>query len=104
MIGRTDDQVSLFVLLGYDWERTNMAGRCADWAAKYKGNPDIYGHTPQPARLFNNTVNIDTGCVFGGELTALRYPEREIVSVPAHWTYAQSTRPIAFANPAPPLD
>ena len=43
--------------------------------------------------MLNNTVNIDTGCVFGGKLTALRYPEREIVSVKAHRTYYEPARP-----------
>jgi protein phosphatase len=32
----------------------------------------------------NNTLCLDTGCVFGGRLSALRYPERETVSVAAH--------------------
>ncbi len=60
-----------------------------NWAADYRGKAlVVYGHTPVPEPLFlNNTVNIDTGCVFGGRLTALRYPEREIVSVKAHRTY-----------------
>ena len=44
----------------------------------------VYGHTPVPEpEWLNNTIYIDTGCVFGGTLTALRYPERELVSVPA---------------------
>ena len=44
----------------------------------------VYGHTPVPEpEWLNRTINIDTGCVFGGKLTALRYPERELVSVPA---------------------
>ena len=56
-----------------------------DWARNYRGDPFIvYGHTPvEDARFINNTVNIDTGCIFGGKLTALRYPEKEIVSVPS---------------------
>lgn len=56
-----------------------------DWAKKYTGKPFIvYGHTPVlQARFVNRTVNIDTGCVFGGKLTALRYPELETVSVPS---------------------
>jgi len=56
-----------------------------DWASNYEGDAFIvYGHTPvEDARFIHNTVNIDTGCVFGGKLTALRYPEKEIVSVPS---------------------
>ena len=63
----------------------------ADWAADYRGAAAVvYGHTPQPEAIWrNNTVNIDTGCVFGGALTAVRWPEREIVSVPARQTYAR---------------
>lgn len=66
-----------------------------DWAAEYRGRGlVVYGHTPvDPPRWLNNTVNIDTGCVFGGSLTALRYPENETVSVPALETYAESARP-----------
>jgi len=65
------------------------------WAADYRGKAlVVYGHTPvaEPVWL-NNTVNVDTGCVFGGRLTALRYPERETVSVPARRQYYQPTRP-----------
>jgi len=44
----------------------------------------VYGHTPVPEpEWLNRTINIDTGCVFGGKLTALRYPEKELISVPA---------------------
>jgi protein phosphatase len=56
-----------------------------NWAKDYRGKAlVVHGHTPvtEPVWL-NNTVNIDTGCVYGGHLTALRYPERETVSVPA---------------------
>ncbi|MES2391204.1 MAG: polynucleotide kinase-phosphatase [Acidobacteriota bacterium] len=65
------------------------------WAADYRGSAlVVYGHTPvaEPVWL-NNTVNIDTGAVFGGNLTALRYPERETISVPAHKVYYEPTRP-----------
>lgn len=61
-----------------------------DWAANYTGAAAVvYGHTPiaEPAWK-NNTINIDTGCVFGGRLTALRWPERAIISVPAKRVYA----------------
>jgi protein phosphatase len=65
----------------------------------------VYGHTPVPqAEWLNRTINIDTGCVFGGSLTALRYPERELVSIAARATYAQPARPlVAAAESAPSL-
>lgn len=54
-----------------------------DWPRQYLGQAAVvYGHTPcRQAMWRNNTINIDTGCVFGGHLTAVRWPEREIVSV-----------------------
>ena len=66
-----------------------------DWAATHNGEAlVVYGHTPVATpRWQNNTVNIDTGCVFGGALTALRYPELETVSVPAQKEYAHPARP-----------
>ncbi len=66
-----------------------------DWAAEYRGSAMVvYGHTPVPEpEWFNRTINIDTGCVFGGRLTALRYPEKELASVPALFTYAESRKP-----------
>jgi hypothetical protein len=55
------------------------------WARDYRGRAAVvYGHTPVlEAEWVNNTLCLDTGCVFGGRLSALRWPEREIVSVPA---------------------
>lgn len=65
-----------------------------NWAADYRGRAlVVFGHTPVPKpKWLNNTVNIDTGCVYGGHLTALRYPEREIVSVPARAVYSESRK------------
>jgi protein phosphatase len=55
----------------------------------------VYGHTPvASAEWHNNTVNIDTGCVFGGKLTALRYPEKELVQIDPATTYAEPARPL----------
>ncbi len=66
-----------------------------NWAAEYRGKAMVvYGHTPVPEpEWLNRTINIDTGCVFGGKLTALRYPELELVSVPALRTYYEPARP-----------
>jgi protein phosphatase len=66
-----------------------------DWAKDYYGEPlVIFGHTPVREPLIkNSTINIDTGCVFGGKLTVLHYPEMEMVSVPARKQYAQPRRP-----------
>jgi protein phosphatase len=49
----------------------------------------------QPEWL-NNTVNIDTGAIFGGALTALRYPGREFVSISADREYSVPIRPITI--------
>ena len=73
------------------------------WAEDYRGEAAVvYGHTPVPtAGWLNNTICVDTGAVFGGELTALRWPERELVSVPA---VAEHYEPIRPATPAPAAD
>ena len=88
-------------------KRTNSDSRCApDWAEGYRGRATVvYGHTPvvEPAWL-NRTINIDTGCVFGGNLTALRYPEQELVSVPAARVYYEPARPLVeVAQPEEPI-
>ena len=67
-----------------------------DWANEYRGQAMVvYGHIPQmePA-ILNNTYCLDTGCVFGGKLTALRYPEREIISVKAKNVYYEPLKPL----------
>ncbi|MCM3756494.1 bis(5'-nucleosyl)-tetraphosphatase PrpE [Sporosarcina aquimarina] len=77
--------VRTFVLYGDITGKTLPDGRPdrRDWAKHYHGTPWIvYGHTPvKEPRFKHHTVNIDTGCVFGGKLTALRWPELETVSV-----------------------
>ena len=96
MHGRGSGAVREFALFGETTGETDEFGLPVryDWAADYRGKALVaYGHTPVPEPLFlNNTVNLDTGCVFGGKLTALRYPEREIVSVQSHPTYYEPAR------------
>jgi len=67
-----------------------------DWAAEDHGRAHVvYGHTPVAESVWGNrTINIDTGCVFGGRLTAMRWPENELVSVPAQRAYARASRPL----------
>ena len=63
----------------------------------------VYGHTPVPEpEWLNNTICVDTGCVFGGKLTALRYPEKELVSVPALQTYYEPSKPFLPAEEQAP--
>ena len=71
------------------------------WAEDYRGHAIVvYGHTPVPEAVWTNkTICIDTGCVFGGRLTALRYPERDLVSVPAHEVYYEPARPLVSDTP-----
>ena len=73
------------------------------WAEDYRGEAAVvYGHTPVPVALWvNNTICIDTGAVFGGELTALRWPERDLVSVPAVAQHYEPIRPVDSAANAP---
>lgn len=97
MQGRGSGRVRDFALYGETTGETDEFGLPVryNWAAEYRGSAMVvYGHTPVPEPdWLNRTINIDTGCVFGGKLTAMRYPEREFVSVPARQTYCQPARP-----------
>jgi protein phosphatase len=100
MQGRGSGAVREFCLYGETTGETDEFGLPIryNWAMEYKGRAMVvYGHTPVPtAQWLNNTIDIDTGCVFGASLTALRYPERELVSVPALEQYAVPARPIGY--------
>ena len=103
MIGRASGRVRDFALYGETTGETDEFGLPVrwDWAAEYRGPAAVvYGHTPVPAppQWLNNTINLDTGCVFGGALTALRWPEKEIVMVPARRVYAE---PVRALTPVP---
>jgi protein phosphatase len=97
MQGRGSGKVRDFALYGETTGETDEFGLPVryNWAAEYRGRAMVvYGHTPVPEpEWLNNTICIDTGCVFGGRLTALRYPERELVSVPAAKTYFAPAKP-----------
>jgi protein phosphatase len=106
MQGRGSGKVREFALFGETTGETDEYGLPVryNWAAEYRGKAMVvYGHTPvaEPEWL-NRTINIDTGCVFGGRLTALRYPERELVSVPALKTYYESAKPFLPVSEAAP--
>ena len=97
MQGRASRAVREFALYGETTGETDEFGLPIryNWATEYRGKAMVvYGHTPVPKpEWLNNTINIDTGCVFGGQLTALRYPEKELVSAPAATTYSEPARP-----------
>jgi protein phosphatase len=97
MQGMDSGKVRAFALYGETTGETDEFGLPVryNWAAEYRGEAAVvYGHTPVPQpEWLNRTINIDTGCVFGGKLTALRYPEKEIISIPAAGIYCIPVRP-----------
>ncbi len=102
--GRSSGRVRDFALFGETTGETDEFGlpvRLA-WASDYRGKATVvYGHPPvAEPEWVNDTINIDTGCVFGGRLTALRWPERELVSVAASRTYYEPAKPFLAANGA----
>ncbi|MFC6092641.1 polynucleotide kinase-phosphatase [Saccharothrix lopnurensis] len=101
--GRASARVRAFALYGDTTGETDEYGLPVryPWADEYRGRATVlYGHTPVPeTRWVNNTLCLDTGVVFGGALTALRHPEREVVSVPAHRVWYEPVRPLVAAEP-----
>lgn len=97
MHGRASGKIRAFALYGDTTGERDEFGMPVrrNWAADYRGTAAVvYGHTPvAQVEWLNNTLNIDTGCVFGGKLTALRYPEREVVAVDAFQQYCEPGRP-----------
>ncbi|HEY9047121.1 MAG TPA: polynucleotide kinase-phosphatase [Ohtaekwangia sp.] len=100
MHGRGSGAVRSFAMFGETTGEIDEFGLPVryNWAMEYRGKAMVvYGHTPVPeAQWLNRTIDIDTGCVFGGKLTALRYPEEVLVSVKAKEVYEVPSRPIDF--------
>jgi len=106
--GRSSGRVRDLALYGDTGGETDEFGLPVryPWAEDYRGEAAVvYGHTPVPEAVWvNNTICVDTGAVFGGELTALRWPERDLVSVPAvaeHYEPIRPARPTAGASSGP---
>ena len=97
--GRASGRVRSFALYGQTTGETDEFGLPVrlPWAREYRGKAMVvYGHVPtDKTEWVNNTLCLDTGCVFGGRLTALRYPEREIVDVEAERVWYEPARPLA---------
>ncbi|MDQ1645696.1 MAG: hypothetical protein QOJ50_1880, partial [Cryptosporangiaceae bacterium] len=97
--GRASGRVRQFAMYGETTGEIDEYGLPVryPWARDYRGRAMVvYGHTPVLTPAWeNNTLCVDTGCVFGGTLTALRYPERELVAVPAEQVWYEPVRPLA---------
>ncbi|MER0448844.1 polynucleotide kinase-phosphatase [Streptomyces sp. Edi4] len=101
--GRTSGRVRSHALYGDTTGETDEFGLPVryPWAEDYRGRAAVvYGHTPVPnTSWINNTICLDTGAVFGGRMTALRWPERELVDVPAERVWYQPAKPLATEAP-----
>lgn len=101
--GRTSGRVRSHALYGDTTGETDEFGLPVryPWAEDYRGRAAVvYGHTPVPeATWLNNTICLDTGAVFGGRLTALRWPERELVDVPAERVWYEPVKPLRTEAP-----
>ena len=101
--GRTSGRVRSHALYGDTTGETDEFGLPVryPWAEDYRGSAAVvYGHTPVPtASWVNNTLCLDTGAVFGGKMTALRWPEREIVDVPAERVWYEPVKPLVTEAP-----
>ncbi|MER5706248.1 polynucleotide kinase-phosphatase [Streptomyces sp. NPDC002122] len=101
--GRTSGRVRSHALYGDTTGETDEFGLPVryPWAEDYRGRAAVvYGHTPVPnTSWINNTICLDTGAVFGGKMTALRWPERELVDVPAERVWYEPARPLVTEAP-----
>ncbi|MDR2089172.1 MAG: polynucleotide kinase-phosphatase [Clostridiales Family XIII bacterium] len=96
--GRSSGRVRDFCLYGDTTGESDEYGLPVrlPWAEEYRGKAlVVYGHTPAAeVEFLNKTVCIDTGCVFGGKLTAYRYPENEIAQAEARQEYYAPLKPL----------
>ncbi|QNP65918.1 polynucleotide kinase-phosphatase [Streptomyces genisteinicus] len=101
--GRTSGRVRSHALYGETTGETDEFGLPVryPWAEDYRGRAAVvYGHTPVPSTSWiNNTICLDTGAVFGGRMTALRWPERELVDVPAERVWYEPVKPLLTETP-----
>ncbi|MFJ7777864.1 polynucleotide kinase-phosphatase [Streptomyces yangpuensis] len=101
--GRTSGRVRSHALYGETTGETDEFGLPVryPWAEDYRGKAVVvYGHTPVPNTAWiNNTICLDTGAVFGGRMTALRWPERELVDVPAEKVWYEPVKPLVTEVP-----
>ncbi|WP_420079314.1 polynucleotide kinase-phosphatase [Streptomyces sp. JL4002] len=101
--GRTSGRVRSHALYGETTGETDEFGLPVrhPWADDYRGKAVVvYGHTPVPdTSWINNTICLDTGAVFGGRMTALRWPERELVDVPAEKVWYEPVKPLVAEAP-----
>ncbi|MEW1551149.1 polynucleotide kinase-phosphatase [Streptomyces tsukubensis] len=101
--GRTSGRVRSHALYGDTTGETDEFGLPVryPWAEDYRGRAAVvYGHTPVPnTSWINNTICLDTGVVFGGKMTALRWPERELVDVPAEQVWYEPVKPLLTEAP-----
>lgn len=106
--GRASGRVRSFALYGDTTGETDEFGLPVryPWASEYRGAATVlYGHTPTPVpEWVNRTMCLDTGCVFGGHLTAMRWPEKEVVQVPAEQVWYEPARPFPTAGTTAPGD
>src|SRR3712207_955600 len=104
--GRASGRVRSFCLYGDTTGETDEYGLPVrlPWAENYRGSAMVlYGHTPVPEAVWvNNTLCLDTGCVFGGRLSAMRWPEKEVVSVPAERVWYEPVKPFLAPDALPP--
>lgn len=101
--GRTDDKARDVAMFGVTTGRFDEDGLPVriNWAKDYEGPPAVaYAHTPVAEPVwYHDTIDLDTGCVFGHRLSAMRWPERDVAWVPAIREYARKNGPFRLIGP-----